>query len=410
MLSRPYDPERDCEAVRRIWRECGWIADDFALVDTGLAACRNVVAELDGEAECVVHAAPGSLRYLDGDVPISLVAGVATSVVARRQGLASALTAQVVAEDAAQGAVLSALGMFDQGFYDRLGFGTGSYTRLVEFDPARLRLPAGVRPRPPRRLGLDDYEAVHASRLARRRTHGMCNVLPPGFSHSEMLRGPGSFGLGYADGADGSITHHLWFRPDNVERGPYRVLWMAWRTREELLELLGLLRGLGDQVEHVRVAEPAGVQLQAFLDRPFRALRTTRQSSQEQRCRSFAWWQMRIDDVPRAMEAVHVPGRTPRFVARLRDPIADRLPADAPWRGVAGDWVIELGGTSSAKRGTDPSLPVLDASINAFTRLWLGVAPASGLAITDDLRAPRDLLAALDEAWRLPEPQPDWEF
>ena len=52
----------------------------------------------------------------------------------------------------------------------------------------------------------------------------------------------------------------------------------------------------------------------------------------------------------------------------------------------------------------------MKASINAFSRLWLGVRPARGLAVTDDLDGPRDLLEALDEAFRLPEPVRDWDF
>jgi hypothetical protein len=48
--------------------------------------------------------------------------------------------------------------------------------------------------------------------------------------------------------------------------------------------------------------------------------------------------------------------------------------------------------------------------VGAFTRLWLGVRPASGLAITDDLCAPPALLDQLDRVLRLPEPKPDWDF
>ena len=65
---------------------------------------------------------------------------------------------------------------------------------------------------------------------------------------------------------------------------------------------------------------------------------------------------------------------------------------------------------AGAAAGTDPSLPILAASVNAFTRLWLGVGPATGLAITDDLSGPDDLLNQLDEILRLPQPKPDWDF
>ena len=33
---------------------------------------------------------------------------------------------------------MAALGMFDQGFYDKLGFGTGAYERELTFDPGIL--------------------------------------------------------------------------------------------------------------------------------------------------------------------------------------------------------------------------------------------------------------------------------
>ncbi|NQT88677.1 hypothetical protein HQ560_18065 [bacterium] len=60
--------------------------------------------------------------------------------------------------------------------------------------------------------------------------------------------------------------------------------------------------------------------------------------------------------------------------------------------------------------GEADSLPTLDATVNAFSRLWLGVRPASGLAVTDQLSGPPELLAALDAILRLPTPQPDWMF
>ena len=65
--------------------------------------------------------------------------------------------------------------------------------------------------------------------------------------------------------------------------------------------------------------------------------------------------------------------------------------------------------------GVDDGLPdgsaaVLDASVGAFTRLWLGVRPASGLALTDELVGPPELVAALDAAFCLPPPLPDWPY
>jgi hypothetical protein len=42
--------------------------------------------------------------------------------------------------------------------------------------------------------------------------------------------------------------------------------------------------------------------------------------------------------------------------------------------------------------------------------MWLGVLPASGLAATDRLSAPPDLLDRLDRGFRLPQPDPVWDF
>jgi len=60
--------------------------------------------------------------------------------------------------------------------------------------------------------------------------------------------------------------------------------------------------------------------------------------------------------------------------------------------------------------GRDPGLSTLTASVNAFTRLWLGVRPARGLAVTDELSGPPALLEELDWLLRLPDPKPDWDY
>jgi hypothetical protein len=71
---------------------------------------------------------------------------------------------------------------------------------------------------------------------------------------------------------------------------------------------------------------------------------------------------------------------------------------------------VTLGPQSSAEPGTDRALPTLAASVGAFTRMWLGVLPATGLAVTDELEGPQELLEELDWALRLPQPSVDWGF
>ena len=411
MEFRSYEAERDREAVHRIWRECGWIEPGNEQQDRGLdvfiTAGRALVADVDGDAECMVTTALGDLRYLDEDIPFSCVTAVTTSHVARKRGLAGRLTAEAVAADAAAGAAVSGLGMFEQGYYNRLGFGSGAYNHWLHFDPAHLTVDR--KPPVPVRIAVDDWEAVHANRAQRSRAHGSCN-LPPAFTRAEMIWSKNGFGLGYKKGDGNELSHHVWLSAEGGEPGPYHLLWLAYRDAEQFLDLMALVKSLGDQVRLVRIIEPAGIQMQDLLRRPFQLRTSTQKSKFENTMRAAAYWQMRILDVPACLKAAKLRGDELRFNLALTDPIADLLPADASWRGVAGDYVVTLGPSSGAEAGVDAALPTLNASVGAFTRMWLGVRPATGLAITDGLSGPPELLDKLDETLRLPDPTPDWDF
>jgi hypothetical protein len=216
------------------------------------------------------------------------------------------------------------------------------------------------------------------------------------------------FGLGYTD-EDGQITHHIWCNARGGESGPYYVNWMTYQSYEQLIELLMLIRNLGDQVHLIQMQEPAGIQLQDLIKQPFKHRQITAKSKFETNMRASAYWQVRICDLAMCLAATHLAGESVRFNLELDDPI-QRYLADAPWQGVSGDYTITLGPSSHAKRGTDASLPTLKASVGAFTRLWLGVLPASGLSVTDDLSGPCGLLQQLDRLLRLPKPSFGWDF
>lgn len=186
--------------------------------------------------------------------------------------------------------------------------------------------------------------------------------------------------------------------------------WLTHQTHDQLLELLALLKSLGDQVRLVELCEPPGIQLQDLLRRPFRQRRVTRRSKYQAQASAEACWQARICDLPGCLERTRLPGGETRFNLRLSDPLEASLDDGEPWRGIGGEYVVTLGPSSGAERGTDDSLPILTASVGAFTRLWLGVRPASGLAATDTLDAPPELLEALDELLRLPPPKMDWMY
>lgn len=405
MTIRPYR-ETDLEACQRIWQECGWMETDT--LASYIAGGRGMVAEVGGAAECLSLAHTGSLRHLDDELSLCAVTGVTTSRVARRQGAATRTTARLLADDAAAGLQTAMLGIFDQGFYNRLGFGNGAYHRSWHFDPAALRVP--VRARPPLRLTIADHaEELLACRLRRARPHGGVNLYAIEHFRNEVEWPKHSFGLGYRD-ESGTLTHAVWCSHGEGENGPYEVNWMAWQTRAELLELLALLASLADQVYGLHVREPQGLQLQDLFDQPFRRARLSDEPFPFKGSLR-ASWQIRILDLPGCLAQTHLPGEPVTFNLDLTDPIADCLPDDAPWRGLTGTWRVRLGPESSASQGDDPGLPTLSATTGAFSRLWLGVQPATGLATTDRLSGPEELLQALDRVCApMPWPQPDWEF
>lgn len=413
MKFRAYDHKRDQKAAHRIWQEVGWMEADNkqqkAAMDSLVECSRALVAEVRGEAECLTLATPGMMRYQEETLSFSGVTGVTTSRIARKQKLAGKLTARLLAEEAAAGMQVAGLGIFEQGFYDKLGFGTGSYEHWFSFDPAQLRIKQS--PRIPQRVSKEDWGVVHTSRLSRWRGHGAVNLTPPGFSRAEMLAGKSAFGLGYFDGPDGELTHHLWVSGGDKEDGPYDVWWLAYQTGAQFLELLSLLRSLGDQVRRVSLREPPGIQMQDFIRQPFRFRKLTRKSEFENRNDATAYWQVRILDLPGCLAQTHLAGPVLRFNLRLIDPVTTYLPDDAPWRGVGGDYILTFGPESAAVPGSEASLPTLETNVNTFTRLWLGVLPARGLAISGMLDGPPALLTALEERLAcLPVPSFDWDF
>jgi len=354
----------------------------------------------------VVVGDTGSIRYLDTDLPLCVVAGVTTSRIARKQGLASRLTAQLLAEEASRGNAVSMLGIFEQGYYNQLGFGNGCYEYWCTLDPSMLEIP--VKSSMPIRLGADDWQMMHESRLNRLRMHGSCSIESPALTHADILWTDHGFGMGYLD-EHGDLLHHMWCSAKG-EHGPYRVNWMAYRTKDQFLELMALLHSLGEQVRSIRLHEPPGIQLQDFIRQPFKSRQITERSPHENRMTAGAYWQVRILDLNQCLSATKLDCKPIRSNLTLTDPIASLVPEECAWQGVAGEFTVTLGPKSFAEPGTNPELPTMSASVNAFSRLWLGVRSATSLSWSDNLEAPEALLTALDHALRLPMPMPDWDF
>jgi hypothetical protein len=418
---RKYSARKDRKAVQRIWRECGWIEDskkELEALDRWLSVSNCYVYEMGGDAECLVVSTPGRFHHTGTRLGLSAITAVTTSRVARNQGAASRALARLLQDEARAGANVSGLGIFEQGFYNRLGYGNGTYEQLIRFDPAWLRDMG--KPPVPVRLTSEDWKEIHEARFTRRKLHGAVDLLPPEVSRCEMDWMKNSFGLGFREG--GKLTHYFVAHASDVESGPYIIDWMTYRDMNDLRDLLALIRGLGDQVRQVRIREPRGVQIQSLLRKPFQLQDLTRNSKYPARVTSVAYWQLRMLDLPACIAALECVG-TLEFVLRVTDPIRPHLQEDPGWTGCGGEYLVRLGPESTAtlvtpaepgagetRAALPAGLPVLNASINDVTRFWMGAASAEVLAGLGSFEGPPELIRALDETVNVPAPSPDWDY
>jgi predicted acetyltransferase len=355
----------------------------------------------------MVASSEGSLRHLESDIPLCIIASVTTSLIARKQGLASRMTAALIAEAAQSGSELSALGMFKQGYYSRLGFGTGPYEHRVQFDPSQLVVSS--RARIPQRLTCDDYKDVHFALLNRWPTHGGVNVFAAELAHADMGWTEDAFGLGYRN-ANGELTHFIWGE-NKGEHGPLTINALAYQNAEQLLELLAMIKGLGDQVYSVSLLEPSHLQMQDLISSPLRRQTTTEGSEHEEGNYAEAFWQIRINNLESVLQRTHLPGRPElSFNLELTDPISQYLSKESTWQGISGDYTITLGENCTATSGHRPSLPLLKASAGGFSRLWLGCASATAISLSGEIEANQELLNSIERSLCLPLPKTGWEF
>ncbi len=412
MKIRHTDVEKDLEEIHQIWQEIGWMdnsTEDKNGLKIFLNGGKGIGAEINGRLEAFVNSVEGKVRYQNKDIPIHGLAGVTVSRIARKQGLASKLTAMALKEAYQNGMAISGLGMFDQGFYDKLGYGTGSYENYFIFDPDKLNV--NYNAKIPERLTYKDWKKAHKSRLKRKKHHGYCTLHSENITKGEMYWGKkNSFGLGYSNN-EGELTHYFWAKAEKAIHGPYHIKWLVYNNKEQFLELMALIKNLGDQVNSLSMWEPAKIHLQDLIKQPFKGKRITKNSDHQQTLRTSAYWQMRILNLRKCINATHLQNENNlQFNLKLNDPISKYLPTNSGWKGLNGNYILSLGKNSEVKKGKDNSLPTLKASIGAFTRLWLGVLPASGLTYTDNLSGPETLLNKLDQIFQIPIPKNDWDF
>lgn len=411
MIIRPYQPEKDFANVRRIWEEIAWIdsgeENHPRVLERFLSKSSNLVAELNGEAECLVSACDGTIRHLDQTVPMQIIAAVTTSLVARKHKLASRTTAQAIAEGAEAGLPVSALGMFEQGYYTRLGFGNGPYEKTARFNPALLDIDAALPV--PVRLSEKDFKDMHQAMMGRWRSHGSVQVLPPEHLHAELLWTEKSVGMGFRNDS-GELTHFIW-GSNKGENGPFKISTMAYQNRQQLLELLALIKSLGNQLYVVHLTETQHMQIQDLLREPFRSFNKTQGNKYQEEIRAEAWWQVRINDLKSCLAATRLPGRGElSFNLTVAEPITQFLDQGRSWQGIGGDYTIRLGEECEATQGHSSGLPLLNASTSGISRLWLGAASANRLATSGEITGDQALLDDLERTLSLPHPHPGWEF
>ncbi len=408
MKYRKYDSKKDKDAVYGILNECGWVHDKKKdkYLNLFLPKANTLVMDINDHAEIYATSSDGSIRYQDEQLKLCAITGVSASLLARKQGYAGRLTATRLALDAAKGAEVGALCIFDQGYYNNLGFGNGNCERIVSFTPSTLKIDRKVKT--PVRLTEKDYKKMHKNRINRLPNH--CAVtLPEYATQAEMGSKEKNMGFGYFD-EKGNLTHHNWLYGKGKEQGPYWVQWLVYETLDQLMDLFALLKSFEEQVIMIRMVEPAFIQMQDFIEKPFHIKAMTRKSENQNYIYSAAYWQLRILNLQKCMKKTHLNCEDFSFNLQLSDPIGKFIPEDIKWRGIAGNYVISLGKKSSAKKGNQKDLPILKASVGAFTRMWFGIMQASTLVHSDGIEAPEALLKKLDKAFLLPEAHVDWGF
>ena len=362
------------------------------------------IRDLDIEKDMAsVRAQTGSIRLDHEDLPLCVIAAVTTSRVARGLSLAQHLTARELAKGQRRGKAVAVLSMFDQGFYNKVGFGTGAYLNEFRLDPSPLDI--DIKRRTPRHLSIDDCDDMLAALVARPRRHGAVVIDLPSCFRAELDIEDG-FGLGYCEGR--RLTHFLWMKPQG-EHGPYKVRWMGYQDGQGLLEVLALLKPLGDQVYSIHMMGPPHVQPKSVLKRLFRGQAIAEDGKYAAEQRAWAWYQLRILDIAACINALSCNGPDIVFRLNVEDPVDAMLASDHAWPPVGGSFDVTLGQHAAVKPAKNQMLSALTCSINTLSRLIWGVPPASSLAISGGLQAPASLLAALDRVFT-PNPSPGWNF
>lgn len=406
-----YDPDKHFEDCLLTWKDAGWFekgqekaAGEF--IDSGSA----LVGIHQGRAVALATSGRGTFKHFlfNDELQFCSINSVNVAFHGRKKGFAALLTAELLAQAAENGVACAGLGMFEQGFYDRLGFANMPYWKSVYLRPSEISL-QGRTVSDPVRLNGDDWEEVHNSRTKRLRGHGSIN-LEPSSTRAAFDFSPGCFVLGFRNERE-ELTHHVFFEKIRNEHGPVFTGWLCFRNSEQFRDLLLLIKNMGDQIDLIRISEPGGIQIQSLLNRPLASGRRTLNSGAKRvETRALSWTQCRILNLDKCIQGLVCPGGKCSFNLRLTDPVNSFLDKSFSWRGTGGDYAVKLSDSSDMAKGFIKGLPLLECSVNAFTKLWNGTTRATMLPYTEKISAPAELLEKIDESLFMPEPAYDWEL
>ncbi len=406
-----YDKEKHLEKCISIWMDAGWLMNgQEKLANLWFDSADALVGKHVNDVVALGLAHSGTFHHAAHSQNISFCAISAITVAfqGRKLGFAGTLTAELLARGAERGEAFAGLGMFEQGFYDRLGFANFPYTRIAEFRPSELML-SGSFSSDPVRLGKENWQDIHQNRINRLRYHGSVN-LPPVITRADMEINKKTFAIGFRN-KNGEMTHHYVVRSVKGEHGPMRVIWMAFQTPDQFKDILLSIKSFGDQIDIVSLQEPPGIQFQSLLRKPISSSRQSTGSVERKvGTRTGCWSQGRILDVEKCVNGMKCTGEECSFNLILTDPVEKYLDSSFEWRGCGGEYTIRFSNRSNAELGITEGLPVMQCSVNTFSKLWTGTAKASMLPYTDKITAPSSLLEKLDKTLNLPEPSFDWDL
>ncbi len=411
MRGIPYDPEKHLEGSLTTWKDAGWL--EKGKEDTAaeiFKASTGLVGTVDDSVLALVLSNTGDLHHVlhEATLPFCSVSGVTVAFQGRKEGFGAALTAELLAIAAGKGAVCAGLGMFEQGYYDRVGFSNMPYWRNFYLRPSEIDLDGSMSSRPVR-LEKEQWSEIHRSRTRRFRCHGSVNLEPVN-TMDTMLLAPGAFVMGFRD-PSGELTHHICFTSCKGENGPLHTGWLAYRNRHQFHDLMLLLRSMGDQIDLIQLMEPPGIQLQSIVKKPLAQRRRSFQDPLKRvDIRTLAWTQCRILDLKGAIDGMRCPGEPCSFSLTLHDPVEGFLDGSMAWRGCSGEYTVHLSENSFVETGHTGGSPLMRCSLNTFTKMWNGTARPAMLPFTDRVEASEELLMDLERALFMPEPSFDWDL